>query len=514
MTRERPPRRRGGQSQIAKPRESRRVAMLLAVSSVVILGTLIILQRADIRLGQGSFAYRYSPLYGLRVVRAMPAMLLAGAAAGAIWFLCTRPYRRKLGVALFGIVVTLLVAWTWWAPPQPILQHTFNLQSPSHEGAFLLETRRGIDAAEYLRQFDRHIQRPSEHFRGTRILSNPPGMTLIAMAAVRILPPDVQDHWAIDRYALARPPGLLDSTAWAEALRVAFVALLLWGFSAVFAYLLGREFLSVPGAAVFTLIVLFNPSTVLFSPGKDPAQLLTITAMLWTGLAGWRRGSLPLCATSGVLLLAGSLIGLIHVWVAFATFAAVAWHVWRTHESLPRLLQRALLPAAAGAALLALAVYLAIGWNPFATLLAVQRRFAQVQPTIAVDHTLWLFIGLPIFLVFTSPAYWALIGLNMRRLARGDGFGRRLLLCTFAAMGATYVIGVPYELPRLWVAFLPPLALGAMIDLPMFHAAHARRVWRPLAMIVAVQIGVTALHWTILDVRESEYRLITQRLWS
>ena len=68
---------------------------------------------------------------------------------------------------------------------------------------------------------------------------------------------------------------------------------------------------------------------------------------------------------------------------------------------------------------------------------------------------------------------------------------------------------------RLWVVFLPPLALGAMIDLPMFHAERSpQRVWRPLAMIVAVQILFTALHWTIFDVRESEYRLISERLWS
>jgi hypothetical protein len=122
---------------------------------------------------------------------------------------------------------------------------------------------------------------------------------------------------------------------------------------------------------------------------------------------------------------------------------------------------------------------------------------------------------LPIFLLFTSPGFWAPLALNVRRLRRGNGFGRRLLICTLAAITLTYVIGVPYELPRLWVAFLPTLALGAMIDLPMFHAQRSpRRVWRPLAAIVAVQIAFTALHSTIFDVRESEYRLTSERLWS
>jgi hypothetical protein len=489
--------------------------MWLAVSAIAILGPLIVLHNAGIRIGEGSFAYRYSPLYGFRVVRAFPTVFLALAAAGVVWYTCNRPQRRMIGVSLLAVFVALLVAWTWWAPPQPVLQHTFNFNSPSQDGAFVFETRRPWGPREYLRNFDQHIQQPQENFKGTRVISNPPGMTIVAMAAEQVVPANPQDPPWIDRYALSAPPGLLLTTAWPNALRVAFASLLLWAASSVFAYLLGREFLSTAGATVFTLIVLFNPSGVLFSPGKDPAQLLTINAMLWAGIVAWRRGSIALAAVSGAVLLLGSLTGLIHIWVALGTFAAVAWHTWRKGESMVRLLLRTLLPAAGGFLLLALVFYVAIGWNPLATLLAAQRRWSQVQPTIAVNHTLWLFIGLPIFLLFTSPAFWAVVGLNARRIWRGDGFGRRFLLCTIGAMGATYVLGIPYELPRLWVAFLPPLALGAMIDLPLFHAEHSpRRVWRPLAMIVAVQICFTALHWTMFDVRESEYRLTTERLWS
>ena len=496
-----------------KRRQFGRVAMLLGVSTMVLLGAVVVLYQSDIRLGQGSFAYRYSPLYGYRMIRALPTVLLAGAAAAVVWLLATRPHRRKLGQTLLGVVAALLVAWTWWAPPAPVLQHAFNFLSPSHDGAFVLEARRAPTAKAYLRDFNQRIRASAEELKGTRVISNPPGMTILAMAAMNVLPPDVTNPRAIDRYALSTPPNVLKRIEWPQAMRVAFASLLMWGASGVFAYLLGREFLSLPGAAVFMLIVLFNPSTVLFSPGKDPAQLLTVNAMLWAGLAGWRRGSIPLTALSGALLLIGSLIGLIHIWVAFAAFAAVTWHVLRTRESSARLIVRTLLPAAAGAALVVLACYVAIGWNAPATLLAVQRRWTQVQPTIAVNHTLWMFIGLPIFLVFTSPAYWTTIGLNVRRIRRGDGFGRRLLICTLIAMAATYVIGVPYELPRLWVVFLPPLALGAIIDVPMFHAQGARRVWQPLAAIVAVQVLFTAIHWTVFDVRESEYRLTTERLW-
>ena len=487
--------------------------MLLALSAVLLLATSIVLHNGEIRLGQGSFAYRYSPLYGFRVMRALLCVPLAAAAGATVWFLAKRPSRRRTGLALLAAVAALLVAWTWWAPPAPVLQHTFNFLSPSHDGAFVLEAKGASGAVEYLRGFNERIQAPPEQFKGTRVVSNPPGMTIIAMGATKVIPPSVESPRAIDRYALATPPNLLKRVEWAMALRVAFASLLLWGASALFAYLLGRKFLSVPAAGVFALIVLFNPSTVLFSPGKDPAQLLTVIAMLWTGLAGWRRGSILMSATSGALLMVGSLIGLIHMWVAFATFAAVAWHALRTHESIARLALRTAIPAAAGAAAVVFACWLAMGWNPLSTLLAVQRRWTQVQPTIAVNHTLWMFIGFPIFLVFTSPAYWTTLGLNVRRLRRGDGLGRRLLICTFVTMALTYVLGVPYELPRLWVAFLPPLALGAMIDLPMFHGADARRVWRPLAAIVTVQVLFTALHWTMYDARESEYRLLSERLW-
>ncbi|MGB7156471.1 MAG: hypothetical protein WBD40_00310 [Tepidisphaeraceae bacterium] len=498
-----------------KPPASRRVVALLAVSSLILLAALVVLHRLDIRLGQGSFAYRYSPLYGYRVVRAAPTVLLAGAAVVAVWFLCVYPQRRRLGLALFTLATASLVAWTWWAPPQQFLQHTFNFHSPSHDGAFVLEARAANGPGDYLRNFEGRLALSTEEMRGTRVLSNPPGMTLIAMGAMRVFPPNPKDPWALDRWALATPPGILQTTTWPSALRVALATWAMWALSGLFAYLLGRAFLSAPGAAVFTLIVLFNPSTVHFVPGKDPAQLLTINAMLWTGLAGWRRGSTLLAAISGALLMAGTLIGLIHVWVALAAGAAVAWQTWRTREPMSRLIVRTLLPAAGGAVVFALAIYLASGWNPITGLLAVQRSFARVQPQIAVNHTLWLFIGLPIFLIFTSPAFWTAALLSGRRIRRGDGFGRRLLICTLAAMAATYVFGVPYELPRLWVVFLPPLALGAMIDLPMFHAEQSpRRVWRPLAMIVAVQILFTSLHWTMFDVRESEYRLTTERLWS
>ena len=92
------------------------------------------------------------------------------------------------------------------------------------------------------------------------------------------------------------------------------------------------------------------------------------------------------------------------------------------------------------------------------------------------------------------------------------------MLCTLLTMLFIYVVtGVTYELPRLWIAFLPPLTLAALAGWPVLRgngdASHPR-VAKLFAVIVGVQILFTALHWTLLDVRESEYRLASKRFYN
>jgi hypothetical protein len=99
---------------------------------------------------------------------------------------------------------------------------------------------------------------------------------------------------------------------------------------------------------------------------------------------------------------------------------------------------------------------------------------------------------------------------------RRIGLGTRLALCTVATMALIYlVLGVTYELPRLWVAFLPPLTLGLAMDWPLLRGrpGEHRRVATVLMLIVGVQIFFTAFHWTFLDAREAEYRLSTRRFY-
>ena len=78
-----------------------------------------------------------------------------------------------------------------------------------------------------------------------------------------------------------------------------------------------------------------------------------------------------------------------------------------------------------------------------------------------------------------------------------------------------FVLGMTYELPRLCLAFLPALLLGLCIDRPVIRhsAAGHKRVVTALMLIVFSQVAFTALHWTLFDAREVEYRLISQRFY-
>ena len=80
-------------------------------------------------------------------------------------------------------------------------------------------------------------------------------------------------------------------------------------------------------------------------------------------------------------------------------------------------------------------------------------------------------------------------------------------------MALSYTLGVSWELPRVWIAYLPLLFLAVMIDVPLFRFAN-RRALRPMLTIAIASMLFTAIHWTLLDVRESEYRaILTERAW-
>jgi len=510
---------------------SRAIAMLLGGSFVIPLGILLVLMGANVRLGQGYFAYRYSPVRAIRTQRAAPVILIGAAAAGAVVLLGRRERKyRVAGVAALAAALGGAGVWSWFGPPAYANQQMFNMTSPSSDGAFVMETREIKSLPQYLRDFPERLKLTPAQMGGTRVLSNPPLTTVVAYLLrgdayeTTDRPSSEMERWLQSEHGVAPE----QAREIAYSLRVSIVLCALWTLSGVAAYLLGRVFLSPAGAAVFAVIVTFNPCTLHFVPGKDPGQLLSINLMLWAWFLAWRRRSPLLGALGGAILTLGATAGLIHIWVALIAVIATAWEAWRTRAGIAGMTMILVNAFAAGAGALAVisAAYFVLDWNIPRTLLAVSNRWGEIQRTFVMNRTIWFAIGLPIFLLFLAPGFWTLAGLSVRR-RRGRrrrinlqrlNFGARLALCTVAVMLFIYVVmGVTYELPRLWVAFLPPLALGLAMDQPLLRGGWRegghRRVGLALALIVIAHVAFAAMHWTLFDAREAEYRLSSQRYY-
>jgi hypothetical protein len=510
---------------IVHPRRARRVGIALAIAFALAALPVVVLYLAGVPLGQeGKFVYRYSDFVIPRLASAVPVVFPASVAAVAIGLLCQG--RRWLGYATAVVGIIWLVGWSFAAPPHFMLQHAMNFHSPSHDGAFLNEAEliqpggtsrsQGEMLGGYLRQFDKRIQTPWERFGGTRVISNPPLTTVLFRWITwtwpgRSYPPGWIERVYLESYPTITPD-LVASPA--RSLRVALVCSIGLALAGVAAVGLGREFLSPPAAVLFAVIVTFNPMTVHFNPGKDPAQLLTVNLMLWAWFAGDRRRWWVLHAVAGMVLAIGMGFGLIHLWVAIAALAGTAWHALASSGGGLRFLGRHVLPTVAGGVLLWLAVWMSTGWNLAATVLAVAQRWSVLQPELGYHRGLWLAIGLPNVLVFVAAGVWLAAIAALRWRWRPGSFGGRLAVATLLTMVVVYFTGIPYELPRLWVVFLPPLTLGLMATQPLSRGRTNRRVMGLMLLVLMVQVTTTVIHWTLLDARESEYRLKTQRLFN
>lgn len=478
--------------------------MILLGWFALTIGALLLMRAANMPLGQGSFVYQFSQMQGERMARALWLAPIAALAALAI---ALSARRRKLAALIGVAVIVLLGAWTLLAPKTAIVQHSFNLRSPSQDGAFVNELYEMTSLRDYLRGFDARIQRTPAELRGTRVISNPPGTTILFYTVAHYWSADVKSPGWLERF-LQRHHNVNDDALLSTMLTVQLAVLLtaLWALAAVALYRASRLLLPPAGAMLCVLIAWFNPSTAHFVPGKDPVQLLTVGLLMWTWLAAWKRDRPLLAFVAGAVLLLGATLGLIHVWVAAALIGACAWDTLARRQSIVRFATHLLLPFAAGAVAFVLLVYLLADWNLAKTLFTVWRRFAQIQQQLALNHNIWLAIGLPLFLLFLSPAIVLFGALSIRR-RRSLNFGARLAIVTVIVMAISYFAGVSYELPRLWVVFLPPLTLGLLSAAPLGSVRHEGRVARSAMWIAIVHILFTAAHWSMLDARESEHRL-------
>jgi hypothetical protein len=492
---------------------------------------LFVLAMLDVRLGQPHLFYRYS-IYGpIRLIHALPALAIGCAgvfALHAAW----RGRGRAWGWAAAACYVAL-VGWTFVAPPSDAAYHIFNLESPSHEGAFTIEARHIESVRTYVSdQFFRRLALEPENVGGRRLLSNPQGMTVAARLAHELIRSSPGLYGALDRWYDLKASA---TDAWQAEWFAAYLVLaagmtVVWGASLWFAYRLCRLCLPPAAAMAIGFACVFNPATVNFTPGKDPAQLLTVLAMLWTWMAGYRslmegrpRPAAAWCAAAGAIFVVGASFGLIHAWVLLIAAAATLWDAWGTSASCAtgvspvspgtschRLwFTHCAAPAAAGAAVACSAYYAAIGWNIPLTILRVGQRYGQIQEGVIADPLWMTGYGLPLFLLFAGPALFILLAQRDRVRDLAASFAGRVLVCTLAVMVYSYFFANNNETPRLWIPFIPLLLV------PM---AMRRRAWREerglikvAVALMIVQLSATVLHWTLMDVRETEYRLDTGR---
>jgi len=507
---------------VAQSRRAWRVPAAIAVAGLVSLAPMVILFALDVPLGETAhFVYRYSEIVPPKLIAAGTVIAALAPVIIAAWLLANDRL-RPIGYVVACMSIAVLVAWNVWVPPGQVIQHAFNFRSPSHDGAFVEQAEEPMPIVQYLQTFDQRVKLSKERMRGTRVIANPPGMTVLFRALFVAWPADENGFiirtWAFDPLLTADAKMLFD-----HAMKAALLCGLLLALAGMTAIGLGREFLSPVGAFVFAIVVTFNPLTVHFNPGKDPSQLLTVNLMLWAWFAGYRRRLYLLHAIAGAVLVIGMGFGVIHFWIALAALVATMWHEvgWALPTTdgkrwaVPTLhfFVQSVLPTCVGGAAVWLLIWATTGWNQLATLIAVSARWKELQPELGYDRKLWLMIGLPIVLVFGFPGVWlaATSVVRWRRWPRS--FGAKLAWATAGAMALTYVIGIPYELPRLWVAFVPPLVLGLMATQPTMRGRSTHRVLTLLVCVVVVHVLATAVHWAMLDARESEYRIRSTRLF-
>ena len=498
---------------------SRRAWGLLALAAAGPVGVALWLHRLHVPLGMpGRFVYLYSPAEVLpaRLDAVPAACLLAAVLALGTWlFAGTGRVHRYAGAMLILLATVALGVWTYRAPPDHFNQHTFNMQSPSQDGAFLQEAFVVDEMRGYLATFPQRAQTPPEELRGTRVISNPPGTTLLAYGLRRL----VESHGPLGahlrgKYELGEPELRHFQETAAVGLLFTWVLAGIWLLSGVALYALGRVFLAPPAAAMFSLCGLLTPMTLLFTPGKDTAQLLTAAVPMWLWFLALRRGWLWAAALGGVLLIPACMVSLVHVWLAAIVVAASLLSARHTPGAVRALVVRSLLPAAAGALIAAGALYVLCDMNVLATARAVARSQAEVTRGAEAMPLVWQMLGIPLFLLFAGPALWACalwlvpwsraIGYAADRDAR---LGLYLLVCTAGVMIAT-VGFTNIETPRLWIPFVPLLLLGAALRLRVFRTATAPTRWL-LAGLVGLQVVFSALHWMLMDMREAETRLLS-----
>lgn len=502
--------------QSAAPRRLTAGVAAVVISAAAPVIVLAALRAAEAPLGcPNRFVYLYSPVPRMRVEAVPAGLAIAGVIAiGVLLAAHASARRRSMGVLAVVAAFGALAVWVYRAPPEHRNQHVFNMNSPSQDGAFVSESALIGSLTAYLRGFPARAATPPEQMRGTRVISNPPGATMIAYGVGRVLAASP----ALQRWTSSRIRGELAGDPRLEALAprlthgLVYAAVLqaLWAASFIPLLLAARVFMPAAPAAAFAICASATPAVLLFSPGKDTAQLLTAGCILCLGVAAAVRCSAVAAALAGAAAVAGAVMSLAHVWLAAIVFVAALAECVR-RRAIGRFAVRVAAPAAIGVLACAAGLRL-LGLDLWSTARAVAAAQAAVTRGPDAMPLAWQALGIPLFLLFLSPAPFVYAAVRARgagatitggdRAAPHAPLGRDLLLLTVVVLIAT-VGFTNIETPRLWIPFVPLMLLGAWL-----WSGLPSRAGRTLALMVFCHLVCGLLTWVLMDMREAEQRLV------
>lgn len=498
-----------------------RTRWLVAIALAPII-VLVLLRMMEIPLGwTGKFTYRYSPWYLLRLLNAVTLVIPAALfAVGVVLVSDVRRARRFGGHALClaGLIATCV--WIWFAPPTHLFQHVLNFFSPSHDGAFVVEAFTFENAKEYLAAFPQRAATPPATMKGTRVISNPPGTTLLAYGVRRLLEHQSWLGQSFDQYLInAGVEQPLIRRQMAVGIVLAWVLLGLTCAGAVCLYAVVARCLPSSTAWMVTIVSVTSPAMLLFSPGKDPAQLLTVALPLLCWLAALQRGGVLLGLLAGGAFGVGLLTGLVHVWIASIVLGATV--LAATPDDRGRIWRLCVL------ALVGLIVFaVAARFAALIDLIAISRAVAAAQSRVTrgPDAMSWFAqtLGLLLFPLFAGAALPAFACVAWRHspqasiaapgapIAQRAAWAGWLLVLTIIVMLAT--IGFTnVETPRLWIPFATLLTLGAALRIPTLRDPSPAMI-RQLAVLIFIHVISSAVIWSMMDMREAEMRLLSGRI--
>ena len=200
-------------------------------------------------------------------------------------------------------------------------------------------------------------------------------------------------------------------------------------------------------------------------------------------------------------------VSLAHVWVGAIVLVAT---VTSPHVNRTWLLRRGLPAALSGLVGTIVLWGLLLDFDLLRSAWAVARAQAHVTRGPGSMPLIWQALGIPLFALLAGAGLWYLLPRAFGRPAANhvELFGRRVLaLCLLVLVATVGFTNV--ETPRLWIVFVPLLMLGAALQAPLLRRT-ARRRGLLLALLVGLHLTAASVQWSLLDARETEFRLQTR----